>query len=115
MSIISALNAQTGTQAPTNSFEAQLMLLEKRIDAGVKNGTITSDQADQITKAVDAMKQTLDNAGGEDKLQQPDKVDMNQMMRDIARMLSGQPQDNNSTAESDLFGTTSDGGLNLLV
>ena len=89
MSTISALSSQAGAQSTSNSFDSQIKALEKRIDAGVKNGTITSDQAAQINKALNAVQQTIDKAGGQDNLSVADRGDISKVLRGIASTVTG--------------------------
>ena len=115
MSLISALSSQSGAQPPSNSFDAQIKLLEKRVDAGVKNGTITSDQADQITKALDAVQHSIDQAGGEDTLPPADKGDIRKLLRDIAKAVAGAPQEAGEKGAVDHDGDGDDIGFSTIA
>ena len=89
MSTIAALSSPAGAQAPSKSFDSQIKALEKRVDAGVKNGTITSDQAAQINKALNAVQQTIDQSSGQDNLSVADRGDISKTLRDIASTVEG--------------------------
>ena len=106
MSLVSALSPQADAQRPVNSFDAQIKQLQKRIDAGVKNGTITADQATQIKQAIDAVQQTIDDAGGVNNLLPADKSDIGKLLRDIAKAVAGQVD---NTGKKLAGGSDSDG------
>ncbi len=112
MSSVASLTSTPAAGTGTNSISDQIKALEKRISEGVKNGTISSQQGDALTKALDQVQQALDGgaagsgSGSSATLSAADTRKISQMLRQIGRELSGAGQSQSSQAQS---GMDSDG------
>ncbi len=89
MSTIASLSPHTGTQPNASSVDDQIKALEKRIAEGVKDGSIPPRQADALSKALDDIQKAVDAGGNAGKPSGADLRKIGQMLREIAKTLSG--------------------------
>jgi hypothetical protein len=80
-------NASQSSNSP-QSIDELIQTLEKQISQGVRDGTLTSQQANDLTKKLDAIKQQVDQNPSTGTLTNADLRKIGHALHHIGRILS---------------------------
>jgi polyhydroxyalkanoate synthesis regulator phasin len=108
MTTVSLLNTLPATQSQTapQSIDDQIKTLEKQINDAVQNGSLTTQQGDDLTKKLNDIQQKVDSSNG--SLSASEQRKIGHALHHLGRLLSKatRPIDATTAASSATSGTT---------